>query len=951
MLARPKMERLNAKKNLGEPVPKQTKKPTTLNAVSSRGRSKATARPSSNADQHRSSPSGNTTTPTALPELRIAGFIALDSADLGHSAVVDAERGASARATEFSLKARYQVGTKAEARGSLTTDLQPSNPELVLGRQEVVLLDLRNGQRVLMRADTFADHCLRPVGTSASQSVEQVETQPLLALAPSLMSGSERSLSFNLLTGLAVVDVPLAEKSAEFIAKKWDHIWDNPRAVYQLDLSDTQYHSNPTLSPIDQSKPFLVLVHGTFVNGYSSFGKLWGTAAGEQLRQRLLAHYGQQVWSLEHATLSESPVQNAITLARALPPNSSIDLMTHSRGGLVAECLLLGQAQCDGLSMDELIRWYFETDSNINFHPQIKQDKQRQGYATLANELRELVLLLKQKNIRVGSMVRAGCPSMGTSLASGRLDNMLQLVDEVLNRFQAWPAHIASEVAGMAAALVAQKANPVVLPGVEAMIPGSGLVRFLNDPRLSVQSHLMALSGDVRLALNWQLPAVLLSDRLFASDHDYVVNTPAMYAGIQRLGANKKYVFDRGETINHFSYFNNSRSALAAEVMLTRPAELHPYEDIVANLSQEPARGAQAVSTKIAVRPELLLIPGIMGSELKKADKVLWLSTLQLMRRGLDSIAIGEKNISAGQVLADYYAEFLSYCAEHANVESFPYDWRHSAKTHVVGLTQKIETQLQRAEAQKQPLWLVAHSMGGLLLLHAFAARPELMSRIKALPNSRILFCGVPAYGSFEAAAWFFGANPTQMLLNFVDSQEDVANTVKDFQSLADLMPHADNDSAQFFQASYWQDLQAQININLPGLSQERLNEALSNHVVLGNLGLGLDRSLMFNVVGQVPETLAGFAIAEVAVQDAGNRFLQKQLKCSYSARGDGTVLWSHSLGKHLPSIRLPGVLHSHYFSDTDLYPDFLHLLSTGQTQGSMSLIPGLDDMAHNSRS
>ena len=53
----------------------------------------------------------------------------------------------------------------------------------------------------------------------------------------------------------------------------------------------------------------------------------------------LFTHYGGRVYALDHPTLSQSPIANALTLARALPKGATLHLLTHSRGGLVAEIL------------------------------------------------------------------------------------------------------------------------------------------------------------------------------------------------------------------------------------------------------------------------------------------------------------------------------------------------------------------------------------------------------------------------------------------------------------------------------------------------------------------------------------------------------------------------------------------------------------------------------------
>ncbi|HLU37859.1 MAG TPA: hypothetical protein VK081_00645, partial [Planctomycetota bacterium] len=86
----------------------------------------------------------------------------------------------------------------------------------------------------------------------------------------------------------------------------------------------------------------LLLVHGTFSNGDHLLGELKATAPGQEFLKAALAAY-DQVLSFEHHTLSASPVLNAFDLARAFAGSrAEVDVVCHSRGGLVARWWLDG---------------------------------------------------------------------------------------------------------------------------------------------------------------------------------------------------------------------------------------------------------------------------------------------------------------------------------------------------------------------------------------------------------------------------------------------------------------------------------------------------------------------------------------------------------------------------------------------------------------------------------
>lgn len=89
----------------------------------------------------------------------------------------------------------------------------------------------------------------------------------------------------------------------------------------------------------------LLLVHGTFSKGGMYSSELAATAPGQKLFDRLTTAgtpYAA-VLNFEHATLSVAPWLNALALKDALAPlpdGTTLDVLCHSRGGLVASWAL-----------------------------------------------------------------------------------------------------------------------------------------------------------------------------------------------------------------------------------------------------------------------------------------------------------------------------------------------------------------------------------------------------------------------------------------------------------------------------------------------------------------------------------------------------------------------------------------------------------------------------------
>jgi alpha-beta hydrolase superfamily lysophospholipase len=70
-------------------------------------------------------------------------------------------------------------------------------------------------------------------------------------------------------------------------------------------------------------------------------------------------------------------------------------------------------------------------------------------------------------------------------------------------------------------------------------------------------------------------------------------------------------------------------------------------------------------------------------------------------------------------------------------------------------LGDRLSTLLLQAERDKQPIHIVAHSMGGLVVRAMLATDrgAGLWQRCLALRNSRFLMLGTPNGGSYEAFA------------------------------------------------------------------------------------------------------------------------------------------------------------------------------------------------------
>jgi hypothetical protein len=195
---------------------------------------------------------------------------------------------------------------------------------------------------------------------------------------------------------------------------------------------------------MDASGPALLLIHG-FTDRVFGFAFMPLYYHGDLLA-RVHRAYGGRVYGYDHRTLSLDPRENARALAELLPAGVEIDIVCHSRGGLVTRALL---------------EW--------------------EGAAEV----------LRRKGIVVGRAVFVTAAAQGSELAMPEqlaklfrtfpllADAAAQPVGEEREKAINPLRRLLSTVVGRAADRVAR------LPGVAALLPGSELIRSLNDSPLA----------------------------------------------------------------------------------------------------------------------------------------------------------------------------------------------------------------------------------------------------------------------------------------------------------------------------------------------------------------------------------------------------------------------------------------------------------------------------------
>lgn len=270
----------------------------------------------------------------------------------------------------------------------------------------------------------------------------------------------------------------------------------------------------------------LLLLHGTFSTAEAAFA-----ACPPPMVSQLQAQYAGRVIAFNHPTMSTAPAANVDRLLQALPPDVKLDIITHSRGGLVGRELL--QRVIQGVP------------------------------------------------IQVGKLIMVAAPNQGTPLADG--DHWITMLDRYTSLVADLPDTTATAI--MEGVLTVVKlighAGLKALDGLAAMTPANTYLHSLNSSP-HPETTLYALASDYqptdpRCLSRWgkQLGDSLL-DTFFGAPNDGVVPTSGSYILNPMTGweipSDRRHVFATHQRIHHSSFFGHA----AVGEQLIRWLKEHP---------------------------------------------------------------------------------------------------------------------------------------------------------------------------------------------------------------------------------------------------------------------------------------------------------------------------------------------------------------------------------------
>lgn len=343
----------------------------------------------------------------------------------------------------------------------------------------------------------------------------------------------------------------------------------------------------------------------------------------------------------------------------------------------------------------------------------------------------------------------------------------------------------------------------------------------------------------------------------------------------------------------------------------------------------ERARGAAARGRRRGKLGKVIVLPGIMGTELDSvsrtgdADRV-WINFVRLIAgriADLELTADGDSarpgvHVRPAGVHRKTYVPLLMELDTRWHVRPFPFDWREDIDKSAGRLDGEI-----KAFGAGDPVHLVAHSMGGLVSRRFIQLFPQTWKAMEDTSGTgrggRLVMLGTPNRGSFAIPLTLTGAEKLVKLLAKADmdhSLEELLAIVGTFPGLYQMLPSAlvelGDDHKKLFETASWGKLPVGKALLAKG---DRF---------LRSLDKVTDPQRLLYVAGANLETPTRIRI------DSPGKFSYRE-----SLDGDGRVPHELGLLEGVTTYWVDRGVHGDLAKDTRVLDAITELLQTGRTE------------------
>lgn len=689
----------------------------------------------------------------------------------------------------------------------------------------------------------------------------------------------------------------------------------NLSGVYRLDAGfQLQKYSIQS-----SERPFLLLLHGTASSSHSSFDGLKGTVAWDYICKE----YKTNILAFQHETLTKSPFQNVLDLLANLPNNATLHLMSHSRGGLVG---------------DVLSRFCVSDEHNAGFSEMEINYLKKCGREEDVRNIELITQIVRSKNITVQKFIRVACPASGTSLASERLDYFFNIMINVLGLAIGSVANpIYRAFKDLVAAVVDCKDDLTVLPGLEAMNPDSPFLKVLNNPapNVLVDGQLMVISGNSQLNLNFKALIIIATKLFFSSKNDLVVNTASMYNGAKRSKRIQSF-FDEDAQVDHFHYFRNKKTNEAILLALKSDSEnlIPGFRFQQQQFSNEALRnavlnleGGQVFKNTVSgKRPIVVMLPGIMGSNLSHDGQLIWINYFRFVGGRLKDLAYHNDNnakITAPSLIKSSYKDLAEHLSGAYDVVTFPFDWRRQLKESAQLFNEKMIELMNYG----QPIKIVGHSMGGVLVRDFIINHDATWQKLNKSSGFTLLFLGSPLGGSFRIPYVLFGYDEIISKIATIDlfhTKKELLQIFTNLPGLLSLLPLTTDAANDFSKEQTWKKMGASMgDSSWPIPSKKVLEEFGRYRDEINAKSKNIDWTNAVYIAGRDIATPSGYST------------VNGKLEFVHTAAGDQSVTWDSGIPKRMTELNkvyFANVSHGGLSCQPSLFTPITDVLSKGQT-------------------
>ncbi len=668
-------------------------------------------------------------------------------------------------------------------------------------------------------------------------------------------------------------------------------------------------------------KPYFLFIHGTNSDALGAFGDLKNTGVWKTL----FKNYEDRVIAFQHRTLTESPLENVLKLAQLLPDKATIHIISHSRGGIVGDILNRYSSE------NKNARGFSQKHINL-LNAEERTDDVKQ--------IKKLNTLFKKKSITVKKFIRVACPAAGTKLASKRLDHILNVFTNLL------PGIAGDILKELLMAAVASKDDINVLPGLEAQNPDSPFLKVLNDPSdgAAIRGEALAvISGNGTLTASGHGLLVILGKLFYWQRNDLVVNTDSMYLGANRLDE-IQYFFDQGPTVDHVSYFKNKQTldAIDLAIKTDMPNPIPGFKLVPQNAIPASDRGLEYGELEpdndlpTGKRPIIILLPGIMGSNLTRKEKELWLHYGQILSGGLTKLDYDPRNIiDATSVVKTSYYKLYKWLSNKYDVIVYPFDWRKPLQESAKEFNTKIESLLAVKPEEKQPIKIIGHSMGGVLVRDFIINHESTWLKLNETNGFRLIFLGSPLGGSHRILTVLFGKDAIINKLSKLDlihTKKRLLEMFSQFPGILGLLPLTSEELREdYANLEVWKEMRTFFGRDdWPLPSSEDLDAFRNYRDTVNAKSKRINYSNMVYIAGKDKMTPINYYLDEFLPKD------KERLRFLYTGEGDQSVSWKLGIPQQLidgNSVYYTRFSHGALANAPELFDGIEEILSTGKTR------------------